>query len=237
MVSKRLFVKCKTCGKDISSNASACPSCGAKQKKLTMIHWIGIVLGVLILIVIINSPDKSNETDSQNTDKSAKSTSSKTVVSINKPENQIQFEGVISKYITAYKRAKNELQKSAIRSSRRAELGKIINNFEIHSWTGTIKELSTNSEGKAILTIRITPNIEVKTWNNALSDIVSNTLIEQNTKVYNQLMKFTIGQLVYFSGSLFDSGKDYFTETSMTEEGAMVSPEFLVKFTNVSEYK
>lgn len=237
MGSKSLFVKCKTCGKDISSNASACPSCGAKQKKLTTIHWIGIVLGVLLFIGIINSMDKSNETDSQNTDKSAKSTSSKTVVSVNKPENQIQFEGVISKYITAYKQAKNELQKSSIRSSRRAELGKIINNFEIHRWIGTINELSTNSEGKAILAIHITPNIEVKTWNNALSDIASNTLIEQNTQIYNQLMKFTIGQRVIFSGSFFNSDEDNFRETSITEAGAMVSPEFLMKFTNVLVYK
>lgn len=234
MGSKSLFVKCKACGKDISTKASVCPSCGAKQKKLKAIHWVGIVLGGLMFIGVINSLDKNNETDSQDTGKSAKSTSSMTVVSGNKPESQLQFEGVIEKYVTAYKQAKNELLKSSIRSNRRAELGKIINDFKIHNWTGTINKLSTNSEGKAILSIRITPDIEVKTWNNALSDIASNTLIEQNTQLYNQLMKLTVGQQVIFSGSFFNSDEDNVKETSMTERGSMVNPEFLVKFTNVT---
>ena len=41
MKSESLYVKCKSCGKDISKSASACPHCGAKQKKLKVIHWVG----------------------------------------------------------------------------------------------------------------------------------------------------------------------------------------------------
>ena len=235
MGSKSLFVKCKTCGKDMSSKASTCPSCGAKQKKkLKKIYWVGIVLGVLFLIGIMNAPDKSNGVDSPKTNVTIKSTNSNADAdSIIKPENQVLFEGVISKYISAYKQAKNELQKSSIRSKRSVELSNSINSLEIKNWAGTINELSTNTEGKAILSIRITPSIEVKTWNNALSDIVANTLVEQNSPLYNQLMELAVGQKVIFSGYFFNSDEDYAEETSLTEEGAMVNPEFLVKFINV----
>ena len=233
MVSESLFVNCKACGKSISSNASTCPDCGAKQKKLTKIQWIGIVLGVLILIAIISSPDKSNEVTSQNTGESAKSTSSKATVSVNKPESQLQFEEVITKYITPYKKAKNELKKSSTRSSRKGELRNVINDFEVQNWAGTINQLRTNTEGKAILSIRITPNIEVKTSNNALSDVVSNTLIEQNSQLYNKLMELSVGQEVIFSGHFFNSDGDYIQEQSITEKGTMVNPEFLMKFTNI----
>ena len=59
----------------------------------------------------MNAPDKSNGVDSPKTNVTIKSTNSNAVAdSIIKPENQVLFEGVISKYISAYKQAKNELQ-------------------------------------------------------------------------------------------------------------------------------
>ena len=37
----------------------------------------------------------------------------------------------------------------------------------------------------------------------------------------------------FATGYFFNSDEDYAEETSLTEEGAMVNPEFLVKFINV----
>ena len=73
MKSESLFVKCKTCGKDISKSASACANCGAKQKKLKVIHWVGIVFGILILIGIINSPDTDQNQESNKSNEPTKS--------------------------------------------------------------------------------------------------------------------------------------------------------------------
>ncbi len=64
MGSESLFIKCKTCGKDISKAAKACPQCGSKQKKLSLIHWIGIGFLGLIIIGIINSPENNNKSKS-----------------------------------------------------------------------------------------------------------------------------------------------------------------------------
>lgn len=233
MGSVSLFVKCNNCGKDISASSSICPNCDTKQKKIKPIHWVGIVFGLLIFIGIISSLNSSKEINANVvSSQDSSSEKDKTVKVFPKPEKQ--FEEVITKYAVSYKKAKNELQKSSLRSGRRDAIRSILNNFEVHNWSGKIVELSTNSEGKAILSIRIAPNIEIKTWNNALSDVVSNTLIEQDSKLYKQLMALSNHQQITFSGYFFQSEDDHIKETSMTEKGSMANPEFLMKFTTVT---
>lgn len=233
MKSDSLFIKCKSCGKDISKSASACPHCGAKQKKLKAIHWVGIVFGILILIGIVSSPDSEQK---QETNKSNHSTTSAIAKkqTIQKPTSQIDFENVVTKFIEPYKQSKNELKKSSLRSERMSAISNTLNGFTVTEWVGKINDLSTNSEGKAILSIGITPDIEIKTWNNALSDISANTLIDQNTNLYNQLMELERGQNVKFSGMFFSSEDNFIQETSLTEEGSMINPEFLMKFSTVT---
>ena len=57
MPSESLFTTCSHCGKQVSKSARKCPGCGKLVKKLSVIHWIGIILGGLLLIGIINSPN------------------------------------------------------------------------------------------------------------------------------------------------------------------------------------
>jgi hypothetical protein len=232
MKSESLFVKCKSCGKDIASSASACPNCGAKQKKLKTIHWVGIIIGILFLIGIFASPNDSQNANTGSSDLPEKK-STQTKNAISKPTEQELFENMITKYIEKYKMAKNELQKSALRADRMEDIRKNLSEMSVDNWVGRINDLSTNSEGKAILSIRITPNIDIKTWNNSLSDFSSNTLIEKDSQLYRQLMDLEKGTYVTFSGSFFSSEYDYIQETSLTEDGSMTSPEFLMKFINV----
>ena len=178
MGSESLFVKCKTCGKEISKNAKACPHCGEKQKKLSIIHWVGIVLVALFVIGLINAPDQPKEASpSSNSAKASAEVQKEAKIAI--PRDQEQFINAVEKYVNGFREAKNELQQSALRDQRKNELAKIIRDRSASSWVGTISQLETNTEGKAILSIRVSPDIEIKTWNNALSDINSNTLIEK----------------------------------------------------------
>lgn len=57
MPSESLFTTCTHCGKQVSKSARKCPGCGKSVKKLSILHWIGIILGGLLLIGIINSPN------------------------------------------------------------------------------------------------------------------------------------------------------------------------------------
>ena len=227
MGSENLFIKCKTCGKEVSKTAKSCPHCGEKLKKLSVIHWVGIVLLSLFVIGLINAPDKNEQSSSS---EPVAKVSAKTKV---QPADEIQFISVVEKYVSGFQEAKNELQQSALRDQRKKEIAKTISGRAVSSWVGKINQLETNTEGKAILSIRISPDIEIKTWNNALSDINANTLISKGSSLYSSLFELSRGQQVEFSGSFFNSQTDYLEETSMTIQGSMRNPEFLFKFTSV----
>ena len=230
MGSENLFTKCKMCRKEVSKTAKACPHCGEKLKKLSVIHWVGIVLFSLLVIGIINTPDKE---ESHGLNESIAKVATKTPPEVAMPENEKQFINAVEKYVSGFREAKNELQESTLRDQRKNEIAKTISGRMVSSWVGKINQLETNTEGKAILSIKISPNIEIKTWNNALSDINSNTLIAKGSKLYNSLFELSRGQQVEFSGSFFSSQSDYIEETSITIQGSMRSPEFLFKFKSV----
>ena len=235
MSSEKLFMKCNTCGKEVSTSAKSCPQCGAKLKKLSIIQWVGIVFLSLIVIGAINSPDEDSQKAQENSVKKVLSESEINTTKVLKPENEIRFIGVVEKYAKSFRTTKNELQQSTLRDHRKQELSKI--NTKVVSWVGTINQLSTNSEGKAILSVRISPYTEIKTWNNALSGIMANTLIEKGTSLYKVLTTLSTGQKVKFSGSFFPSADDFIEETSMTIQGSMQNPEFLFKFESIELIK
>lgn len=64
MSSDSLFKNCKKCGKTISISLAACPHCGEKQKKLTILKWFGIVFFFFIIVSVFNKPNNSNTTTS-----------------------------------------------------------------------------------------------------------------------------------------------------------------------------
>jgi hypothetical protein len=229
--SEDLFTKCKTCGKKVSKTAKSCPHCGEKLKKLSIVHWAGIILLSLFVIGVINAPDENKQPSSSEA-KTITQILAKTkeLPKIGMPTEETQFINTVDKYVRGFQKAKNELQQSTLRDQRKNEIAKIIKDRVILSWTGKINRLETNTEGKAILSIKISPNIDIKTWNNAFSDINSNTLISKGSVLYNSLFDLSYGQQVEFSGSFFSSQFDYIEETSMTTQGSMRNPEFLFKF-------
>lgn len=232
MTSENLFTKCKTCGKLISKSAGACPQCGAKQKRLSIIHWIGIGFIGLIVIGIFNTPDKATQSIDDQTESSVLAKVNTPLDPII-PTEQAHFIKVVSEYARGFKGVKNELQQSAMRDQRKEALSGSLNDYSVTSWIGTINQLETNTEGKAILSVRISPDIEIKTWNNAFSDIASNTLIEKGSSLYGRLFDLSVGQKIEFSGDFFPSETDFVEETSMTIDGSMRNPEFLLKFKSV----
>ena len=72
MGSESVFTKCKACGKYVSATSKTCTQCGAELKKLSVIHWIGIVALGLIIIILLNSPDEDSTTNSAPSSKPVK---------------------------------------------------------------------------------------------------------------------------------------------------------------------
>lgn len=229
MTTDSLFAPCTSCGKSISTSATKCDGCGKRQRKLSLIHWLGIGFFGLIVFAIVSAPESGQATRTATTPPPAPT--------VALPEIQQRFISAVSKHQEMFTVAKNEIQQSVVRDRRRDAIAEALNGLSIKSWVGTVRALETNSDGKGILSIEIAPGIEIKTWNNALSDFDSNTLIDKNSELYGSLFDLEVGQKVRFSGRFFSSELDSVEETSITIDGSMRSPEFLFKFSSVQPVK
>lgn len=109
----------------------------------------------------------------------------------------------------------------------------------VSGWKGKIVGLITNGEGKAVLEVQLPCDdeidVSVKTWNNAMSDIMDHTLIPQSSKMFDTLADLGKGKVITISGA-FISGdeKNGWRESSLSEEGSMTDPEFIFRFAQVS---
>lgn len=223
--------KCKECGNEISKSATACPKCGAKIKKTGCLTKIAAGFLIIIAIGFLGNllPKKNNSgstTDPENT-----------AQNVQVSAEQQNFVKIVESYYSLYKQAPNELKKSALRAERKTAIQGALGTMTVQDWVGTLRDMGTNSEGKASLTIQLAGSkIEIKTWNNAVSDIADKTLIETGSELYNTLSNLSKGSTVRFSGTFKPGENDYIREASLTELGSMTSPAFIMSFTNVSAY-
>lgn len=151
------------------------------------------------------------------------------------PQSQLAFIQKVESFYPLYDEAPNELKKSALRKQRKDALASLVSSRRVSEWIGTLKDMQTNSEGKAFIEIKLdgAESITIKTWNNALSDIIDETLIENGSELYNSISDLSVGDKVVFSGTFASDERDYIREASITERGSMMDPEFILKFSDV----
>jgi hypothetical protein len=135
----------------------------------------------------------------------------------------------------AFDSASTEMQEGATRPSRSKALCAALPSGSMDRWIGTVEELTTNGDGRGVISISIGDEIRVKTWNNALSDLVSKTLVAPGTALYNSMLGLAVGDEVVFSGSLIKGGADCFQESSVTLRGSMTAPEFISQFRQIEK--
>jgi len=151
------------------------------------------------------------------------------------PRTQVAFARAVESVKSEYAAAPNELRKSAVRTRRGALIRSALGGSRaVTSWVGRLRRMQTNSEGRAMIVVELDgTNGTIETWNNALSDMMDNTLIPQSSPVYSALSDMAVGQTVLFSGSFLRDERDYAREASMTEAGSMSSPNFILRFRSV----
>ncbi len=153
------------------------------------------------------------------------------------PSVEVRFVSIVSAAQRDSINAANDMQRGGIRANRDKALCAGISFPEVKDWIGTVTNIDSNSDGKGVLAIQITPGVTVKTWNNALSDIGTGTLIDPTSPVFKSASLMKPGQIVLFSGEFFPSGEDAcLLESSMTLRGKVESPEFIFKFSSISLY-
>jgi len=156
------------------------------------------------------------------------------------PAAQQAFCDAIKTGGTAYRSAQgdgaNELKLSKLRTARKTAVTAAVKGGSFKDWIGTIDGLQTTGDGKAILSIKLKCDADVKvsTWNNTLSDIMDNTLIEQTSKLYDAIAELGEGTKVKVSGKFAGGDVDGYRESSMTEMGSMTDPAYVARFSGIT---
>lgn len=155
------------------------------------------------------------------------------------PAPQAAFVRAVLDAKKLYRDADNELQKSAVRTSRKAAVSQIFaRGKEVAGWLGTISDMGTTSDGKAHIKIELHGGgVHVSTHNNGLSDIGADTLIGQDSPLFATLASLKEGDRVVFAGTLLPDGqdRDFIVELSMSESGSMTGPDYGIRLSNVAK--
>lgn len=253
------LLPCRECGTQISTAAVACPQCGAPigKKKPGKLRQALVGAGALLVLFLVvkaatsDSEKKASAVASGVAGASsagtvalpagsvapaavAASSSAPSAVAVPPlPADEQAFVQAVMGATESYRAAGTDFQKGATRPARAKAVCKAVSSPKVSKWVGTVAKLSTNSDGKGVISISIAKNVELKTWNNTLSDIGTGSLIEPGSKLFNVLGTLNVGDGVVFSGSFEKSETDCYRESSMTLDGSMKNPEYIMKFQSV----
>jgi hypothetical protein len=151
------------------------------------------------------------------------------------PADELRFIEALIKARNAYEEARTDFAKGAIRPQRAKAICGTLKSTQANNWIGKLVRLTTNGDGKGVVAIEIAPGIVIKTFSTSLSDAASDTLIEPESKLYSALGELSQGDRVKFSGAFFARSTDCILEGSLTMNGSLTSPEFIMRFANVQK--
>jgi aspartyl protease family protein len=156
------------------------------------------------------------------------------VADLQGPSDETRFTSAVVSARTSYERAPNELAAGGIRSGRQQAICNIVLNQSASDWVGKITKLTSNGDGKGVISIALAPNVQVSTWNNSLSDMRDDTLIDPTSSLFKALATMKVGDPVQFSGRFSSSGTDCVGEQSVTLQGSMTDPAFTMRFSSIT---
>jgi hypothetical protein len=208
-----------------------------------------IVIPLVFLLLIIGAASSEDSEESGSTSENSATTGSPSTpnslppVEIEPaggefgdyPSEQIAFVRVIEKARDAIDAAETDLQESVALRARDKRLCSLLTGNRADNWTGIIKNVGANGEGKAYVVIEIADQVQLQTWNNAFSDIGDDTLISTSSKFFDNLVALTEGDLVTFSATLLKSRNSCLKKGNLTEFFYGKNPEFVVRFSNITK--
>ena len=155
--------------------------------------------------------------------------------------DQFEFMKTVILAREQYNSADNDFQKAPLRAERKQAICALVgDNSSVTDWFGTLYELSatrsSDGQGKGKMVVDLGYRIYLQTadfWD------FSDTQVETTDPLYLKLGALVEGSEIKFSGIFIksDSSPDCIDEMSLTERGSMNSPEFVFKFTDISQAK
>jgi hypothetical protein len=197
---------------------------------------VGAFLSVVAIATLVGGNDKSGATTHPAATAPAVSQQPKALERLQTlmPSDEAATVAAVEAAREQYASAANDMAKGASRPTRAKAICAALNGLSIDGWVGRVAKLDSNGEGKGVLSVQIGHDVFAKTWNNAISDIGANTLIEPSSPLFAAASRLRVGQLVRFGGSLFQDEADCIREASLTFSGSIREPEFIFKFTSIS---
>jgi hypothetical protein len=150
------------------------------------------------------------------------------------PATEATFVQTIITAAKDYESASTDLQRSQVLANRDAALCAAVSGNHADNWVGKIHNIGANGDGYAYVEIEISPTIAVQTWNNAFSDVGSDTLIHQDAPFFQTLVPMKVGQKVTFSGDFLSSSSSCLDKENLTETFYAADPNFIFRFSNVA---
>jgi hypothetical protein len=245
MTSESLYTPCRKCGHQVQKKIQQCPNCGKKLGRFRRFatyfgfFWIGLIVIGLIASHEEKSLSPNAGKDGQAVEAEVDSADNivaeeKNLVLKNRPDDQSAFLGVIRDAIMASDAAANDMVRGGILAERTASICDLPDLMTVRDWTGHIKTIDSNSDGKGVLSVSIFRNVNLQTWNNAMSDVVDETLLTPGSSVFNAAAALKKGDPVRFSGAFISDTKICIGEQSMSLIGKLEEPEFSFKFSSIS---
>ncbi|WP_416139058.1 hypothetical protein ACM26W_01210 [Halomonas sp. HK25] len=153
--------------------------------------------------------------------------------------DQQEFVTLVEASMEAYGDAENSIQEGRAREERAERLcAHFADGFEVHGWQGEVDDIHSTNTGHAGIEILIAKNLTLKTASSAmtLSSAKQQTLIEEDSPLFETVASLENGDTVSFSGAFLDgSDKDCLKEESVTQRGGMTMPEFLFHVTDLEK--
>lgn len=191
--------------------------------------WFWLIIFVVFIGIIGSGDGSKSRTGSSSAD-----VAKADPIDEKRPKVQAQFIEIIAAAQQKSKDADNDMQRGSAKSERDKNVCAILKGMKVKDWTGTITKITSNSDGKGVIEVEIAKKITIKTWNNALSDIGDDTLIEPGTKFFDFVASLKKGTQIQFSGNFFrGTGGDCIKESSMSLRGKLEDPEFIFRFNEI----
>jgi hypothetical protein len=210
---------------------------GTRKNALLFFGVPFIVLFILSGFVLDGKKSAVSSSSSVQADKPEEKAVEQTQV-IGTPD-QVAFHKNLTDFASKYIDADNEMKKSKVYREMGSFMKGYLSGRTFSNWEGKLTKIGTTEGGKkAYITIESNfsdKEIAYKTWNNELSDLGTNSMLNLSSAVYKQVENLSEGDIVVFSGSFIYDDKKTFAESSLTEIGTVTDPEFIIKFSSIKK--
>jgi hypothetical protein len=243
---------CRECGSTLGSRVQragqqlrTAPSRPAQSDKpprvgLKLLFVVVVVIGVLWVLFVAEGTPRTQPSSAEPPEVHPVTLLSTTPSAPTVPPQEAAFASMVKSFVPSYNQADTEIRKTNVRFERKQAMAKFFSGSDglrFQNWVGIVKSVTTESDGEAALSLTLLgdSDLTIATWNNSFSDSSAHTMIARSDSLYGSLMNIKSGDVVRVSGTFLSSGSaaDEIKESSLTEEGAMTSPDFIVRFTEI----